>query len=233
MLPINRVSVIDQVVDSLVASVTSGEFATGDKLPSELSLCETLSVSRSTIREALRVLQTMGYVELKRGRGAFVLDNEPHDFETIRNWFKASEAKVEEFAEARGALESLAIKKAIRRVTEKEIEELEKIDNDFRVAVKSHNVAELARLDEVFHSRLFSIAGNTLLTSLNNLIASEFKKYRIMSFSVKANAKSALEAHARILGAIKNRDEQDGVNQIRNHLDLVVTDMQAIIGDGG
>ena len=231
MKPVQKVSIIDQVVDSIKNSITSGELAVGARLPSELNLCETLSVSRSTVREAFRVLQTLGYVELKRGRGAFVRDNEPHDYETIRNWFKSSASRVEDFTQVRGALESLAIKMAVHRAKDSEIRKLEAINNLFIQAVEDHNVSELARLDEEFHSQIISMTDNSLLISVNNLVAAEFRKYRVMSFSVKANALSAVEPHKHIVDALKRRDEVDGVNQLMHHLRLVVTDMRAVINE--
>ncbi|MGH0054243.1 MAG: FadR/GntR family transcriptional regulator [Sphaerochaetaceae bacterium] len=231
MKPVQKMPIIDQVVDSIKNSITSGEIPVGARLPSELSLCETLSVSRSTIREAFKVLQTMGYVELKRGIGAFVRDNEPHDYETIRNWFKSSASKVEDFTQVRGALESLAIKMAVQRAKDIDIQKLEAINQKFIQAVEDHNVSELARLDEEFHSQIIAMTDNSLLISINNLVAAEFKKYRVMSFSVKANAVSAVKPHQRIVEALKKRDEVEGVNQLMHHLKLVVTDMNAVIGE--
>ena len=74
MQEIVRISLTDTVADMLKKSIESGEFAPGDKLPPETKLCEDLKVSRTCIREAIRVLQAMGYVEIKHGKGAFVLN---------------------------------------------------------------------------------------------------------------------------------------------------------------
>ena len=90
MKPVKKLSVIDQVVNSIQDLISSKGLTVGSRLPSELALCETLSVSRSTVREAYKILQTMGYVELKRGKGAFVRNTGPHDYESIKNWFMAS-----------------------------------------------------------------------------------------------------------------------------------------------
>jgi len=231
MQAVNKVSIIDQVVDTIKSSITSGEISVGARLPSELSLCDTLSVSRSTIREAFKVLQTMGYVELRRGKGAYVRDNDPHDFNTIRSWFKSIAPKLEDFTEVRGALETLAIRMAIQRCQDDEVKKLEETNFAFIQAVEEHNVSELARLDEQFHSQIVAMTKNSLLVSLNDIVAAEFKKYRVMSFSVKANAESAMVPHLKILEAIKKRDAIEGVKQVTNHLRLVVVDMKAVIGE--
>ncbi len=231
MKPVKKLSVIDQVVSSIQDLITSKGLSVGSRLPSELDLCETLSVSRSTVREAYKILQTMGYVELKRGKGAFVRAEEPHDYATIKNWLEASASTVEEYTEVRGALESLAIKMAIKNGSSDEIRVLEEINIRFTEACSKHNVAELVKLDEQFHSQIVLMTRNRLLISLNDLVSAEFKKYREMSLSLEKNAKSAVGPHQGIVEALKNRDVSKGIDAVLNHLHLVVTDMHAVIDD--
>jgi len=66
---IEKISITDQVVKRIEELIRSGEFAVGDKLPTEMELREQLGVGRSTIREAFRVLQAIGLIELRPGRG--------------------------------------------------------------------------------------------------------------------------------------------------------------------
>lgn len=231
MKPVKKLSVIDQVVNSIQDLISSKGLTVGSRLPSELALCETLSVSRSTVREAYKILQTMGYVELKRGKGAFVRNTGPHDYESIKNWFMASASTVEEFTEVRGALESLAIRMAIKNGSSEEIDGLETINKKFMTAFSTHDVAELVNLDELFHAQIISMTRNRLLISLNSLVSAEFKKYREMSLSLERNAKSAIGAHHNIVEAIKTRDESRGIAEVMHHLHLVVADMRAVIED--
>jgi GntR family transcriptional repressor for pyruvate dehydrogenase complex len=224
-----RVPIIDQVVESIKESNIGGEIEVGAKLPAEHALCKTLAVSRSTVREAFRVLQTLGYVELKPGRGAFVRDTSSHDIDTIRNWFRESIPRLEDFTEVRGALELLAVRMAVRCCKDDEIRILEDLHAAFVKAVALGNVSEIARLDEEFHSRIFSMTRNTLLVNLNKLVAAEFKKYRVMSFSVEANCLSAVGPHGRILAAIKRRDADDGAARMAEHLNLIKSDMEMMV----
>ena len=229
MKRVDKVSVIDQVIDSIKNSITGGEFSVGQKLPSELSLCESLSVSRSTIREAFRVLQVMGYVELKAGRGAFVRDSDPFDIVTVRNWFKESAPQLEDFTDVRDVLEVLAVKKAISRCSDKEVAVLEEINNAYKKAVDENNAADTARFDEEFHNQIFSMTKNSLLINLNRMVAVEFRKYRMMSFSMHENQISAVKPHNKIVAAFKRRDVEDGIAQMHNHLQLVIKDMDKIL----
>ena len=69
---IGKVSVTDLVVEELRRSIKSGNYKVGDKLQTEGEICRQLGVSRSTVREALRILQTTGMIVIHHGRGAFI-----------------------------------------------------------------------------------------------------------------------------------------------------------------
>ena len=229
MKAIEKRSRTEQVVDSIKDSIRKGEFQIGAKLPSEDSLCNTLGVSRSTIREAFRVLQTMGYVELKPGRGAFALDTNPRDIASIYRWFKKSAPKLEDFTEVRSVLETLAVKMAIERADDREIEELKNINAVYQKAVKAGNTLEVSDLDESFHEQIFLMTKNSLLINLNKLISVEFRKYRLMSFSLAKNRQSAIIPHNKILAAICRRNKADGIRQMKNHLKQVIIDMEKMV----
>ena len=75
MKEIQRISITDAVVDNIKEMIEAEEYKVGEKLPAEAKLCEMFKVSRTSVREALRVLQALGYVENKPGKGAFVAAN--------------------------------------------------------------------------------------------------------------------------------------------------------------
>ena len=228
MEPVKKMPISDQVVDSIRTSIMDGTFVEGEKLPSEQALCVSLQVSRSTIREAYRVLQTMGYVELKPGRGAFVKSSAPHEVINVKDWFRVNAPKLNDFIEVREAIESLAIKIAVERSTDMEYQNLVDINNMFIQAVKDEGVKEMASLDELFHKTLVDISHNTLLINLNSIVAKEFKKYRSISFQVKKNAENAIEPHLEILAALGARDKRRAVKSIVNHLSMAKDDMKMV-----
>ena len=229
MKAVEKRSRTEQVVDSIRDSIIKGEFQIGAKLPSEDSLCNTLGVSRSTIREAFRVLQTMGYVELKPGRGAFAMNTNPRDLASIYRWFKVNTPKLEDFTEVRLVLEPLAIEMAIERANNREIQELKNINAVYHKAVRAGNTLEVSDLDESFHEQIFRMTKNSLLINLNKLITVEFRKYRLMSFTLAKNRQSAVVPHNKILDAICRRDKAAGIKQMKNHLKQVIIDMENMV----
>jgi len=231
MEPVKKLSIADQVVDKIRTSIVDGTFAEGSKLPSEQALCATLNVSRSTIREAFRVLQTMGYVELKPGRGAFALSATGESSLSVREWFRINAPKLTEFIEVRKAIETLAISIAVERSTEEEYKKLYSINEEFIKAVETEDSVAMAHLDEQFHRSIVDMSHNTLLKNINELVAQEFKKYRSVSFQVRKNALNAVAPHREILAALRAKDQKRARKSIETHLSMAREDMEDVISE--
>lgn len=229
MKEIIRVPVTTQVVEAIKDSIINGQFAIGKKLPAEAKLCEMLHVSRSSIREAMRVLQAEGYIELKAGCGAVVEDNQSHDYDTVRKWFIESAPKLEDFSEIREALETLSVRLAAQRGTEPEQNELYRIHQEFIEAAHKNNVVQMADSDEAFHTQIVTMAHNSLLTKLNTLLITELKKYRVMAISVKKTSENTIREHERIYDSLKIREERVAVSAMLEHLAMSTAEMKQIL----
>ena len=165
MKEIQRTSVTDAVVDSIREMIESGQWAVGEKLPPEAVLCEELKVSRTCVREAIRTLRALKYVDLRPGKGAFVEDFRKKQAEEM--WRGTNDVKLCDLVEVRGALESLAVGLAVERASEAQIAELSKIHESFVEADVGHDMDRLMMLDELFHTRIMSYTGNSLLIFIN------------------------------------------------------------------
>lgn len=231
MKAVKRIPVTTQIAESIRKSIVKGQFRIGDKLPPEIKLCEILKVSRSSIREALRQLQAEGYVELLPGRGAFVRDNQSHDYNTVRRWFITASPNLRDFTEVREALEPLAVRMAVERGTAAELKTLERIHNDFSAAAKENNVSALAGLDEKFHTHIVTMSHNSLLGKINDILNSELKEYRVRSISIKANSENTVSEHEKILINIKKKDARAAASAMLSHLSMVLADMRRVIDD--
>jgi len=229
MKEIKRIPVTTQVMDSIKESIVEGKYSIGSKLPTEVKLCEMLNVSRSTVREAMRSLQAEGFVELVAGKGAFVLDNQGHNYDTIRTWFIESAPNLKDSTEVREALETLQVAKAIKRGTKDELEELKAIHQQFIEENKSNNVSALAELDEQFHTQICNMAHNALLSKINVLTAHDLRKYRYMSISVKDNSDNTIREHELIIRAIEERDPHKASAYMLAHLGSSLSDINKVL----
>ena len=227
MRSIERVSVIDQVVEELKRTITGGAYEIGDKLPTEHSLCSQLGVSRPTVRESLRVLQAVGLVELRPGRGAFVARTTELDQQGVASWFARHKPELRELMEVRQAVEPLAVRLAALRRTDQDISRLRAIQERFDTAVTSGNASELALLDEEFHNGIVEAARNALLTKIHRLVVGELRSYRARAFAVPENAVHALEPHRQILQAIAEHEPDIAMSRMAEHLLISIDDISS------
>ncbi len=226
---IERVSITDQVVKELLSLIMSGDFKLEEKLPTESELCNHLGVGRSTVREALRVLSATGMIELRPGKGAYVVSNKKNSIISIQNWFTEKHAELDELIEVRMAIEPLALKLAIRRASNEEIQQIIAIHDAFTDAVKTYDNIELATLDESFHNAIVEASGNRLLIKIGRLISDPMMEFRLRSFGVKKNIDHATEPHGEIAKSMLNRDEIQGSLAMIKHLDIAREDMNLVV----
>ena len=228
MKEIQRVSITDAVVSALQDMIESGEYKVGEKMPTEAELCGTLKVSRTSVREALRVLQAMEYVEIRPGKGAFVADFRVRN----NNWYDVEDAKFYDFMEVRQAIETLSVRLSVERATAQQVRELEGIHQNFKRANLEKDVSGLVRLDEMFHTKIIEYTDNQLLININQQLLESFRKYRNDSFMNSRVYQNAEEPHERILACFRSKDAAQAVLEMRRHLDITAKDMEIIHGPG-
>lgn len=229
MRSINRLSITDQAVQQIKNEILSGRYKIGDRIPTEKDLCQQLGIGRSTVREALRMLKALGFIEVKQGKGAFIIKTNEDSDEKIRDWFSKNKIELIDFIQVRMSLEPLAVRLTIERASDEEIINIEKILEIFEDAVKSGNALDLAMMDEAFHTAIAEASGNNLLIMLNRTIVEFFREYRVRSFAVKKNIKNALEPHRKIMQAIRARNADAAVQAMVDHLKLSMTDINRVL----
>jgi GntR family transcriptional repressor for pyruvate dehydrogenase complex len=223
--PVKKVSIIDQVVSKLCEYIKSNEIYVGEKLPTEKELCERLGVGRSTIREAFRILQALGYVDMKPGRGAFVSSKTEAGKKGAVDWFVQHGIQIADFMEVRLVFEPLAVRLAAERATKREKEELEKIHKAYTEALNGGDPATIATYSEEFHNKIAEASKNKLLISINAKIADAFFVYRCRGYSITGHCKRCLNAHQKILDAIKNNDVNGGEEAMKEHINSALDDL--------
>lgn len=229
MKTIERVPVVQQAVNHISDYILSGELEVGQKLPSEKALCEMLLVGRSTVREAIRVLQASGLVVVKPGRGAFVSRTKLPDSTELVEWFLQNEVELRDCIEVRSAIEPLSIKLAIARATDEDIESIARIHRKFVRAVEENDSVLIAKYDERFHNQIVAISKNQLLISINRKVNEFIKSFRSKTFLLPQNARNAVEPHADIMRALQSRDSEAGELYVRRHIQKILEDMNMMM----
>ena len=228
MEPIVRVPIVSQVEERIRELIDSKKYTEGMKLPTENELCQSMNVGRGTVREALRLLQAKGLVEIKPGRGAFVASKQAADTNPVV-WLVQNEKELRDAIEVRNALEPVAARKMAETASEAALRRLKKIHADFLAAVKAGDTVQIAELDELFHGWIVRESGNQLLNEINVHLIQGMHTFRSKTFTVPENVRNAVEPHTRILNAITGRDGNAAEQEMRKHLKMVNEDLSSSI----
>ena len=176
----------EQIKDALC----KGKIAAGDIL-SESQLAEELDMSRPPVREALRILASEGWVEIRRGIGAYV---------------KALSSKdMEDLYEVRCLLETLAIKTSVFNISNQEINSLE---TRFRACLNSSppDPRQFSDLDWELHELIVERCQNNYLKTILRNNYSSMKQYQLLSFEALNDIKESTLQHLNILSLMRQRD---------------------------
>ena len=200
----NYLPLRDVVFKTLRQAILKGELLPGERLM-EIKLAKKLGVSRTPIREAIRKLELEGLVIMIPRRGAEVAGITG---KSLRN-----------VLEVRKALEELAIELACERMTESDIEELEKSMERFKKAVDKGDPMNIAKADEEYHDIIFQSTDNDKLMLLVGNLREQMYRYRL-EYVKDADKRSLLVTeHEHILNAIKARNVESAREYIREHIE--------------
>ena len=227
MEEIKRVSITDSAVKAIKQAILTGEYEPGSKLPTEAQFCDLLKVSRTTIREALRILQALGYVDMRPGKGAFAADPLPSQQTGSNSWYEVDGLSYRDLMEVRIAVETLAVQLAVTRAVPEQIACLQDVHNEYLEAAAAYDSVKLILLDEMFHTTIVSFTNNQLLNNLNVEIQDCFKPYRTKSFTNHETYKNAIPAHANLLDCFYTKDAQRAAKEMRRHLEISLKDITA------
>ncbi|CAH0236373.1 HTH-type transcriptional regulator LutR [Microbacterium sp. Bi98] len=199
-------SALDTALHGLRALIADGELRPGDRLPSEGELCETLGVSRGSLREAIRMLAALGVLETRHGSGSYVSELRAADLIGSLSLTVGllPMAGVLELTELRRVLEPHAAALAAARIDAATIETLSGVLDEIEA---SDDFEDHSRLDHAFHMTISEVAGNDALTSLIDVLRSRSRAYRIPDAGDAAELKLHSDAgHRAILRGLAAAD---------------------------
>lgn len=206
--PLERDSISSVVMDQIVHYLLSGELKPGDKLPTEHEFAQQLGVGRNSIREAIKMLSSIGVIEIKRGAGTFIAESMSS---SILNPLILSlvfeQGASNELLELRFLLDTGVAELVIEKASDEDITRLEEANQKFHEeALKDHRDEEhtLRDVDLNFHRLFYELTGNTLLNKIAETIYTLF--FASIEKTVEADPVTAYHNHQMIIEAMKQRD---------------------------
>lgn len=216
-------SVSAEVAAYLEERITSGELRPGDRLPAERELAQSLSVSRASLREAMREMENKHLVERKPGRGTVVSERPDEVVELVRELDNSRQA-LRDVTELRRLVEPGIAGYAALRARPSNLLRLEDV---LRRSNENLTAAESLRLDLEFHSLLAQAAQNPLLTTLLTMCGNWTEDVRRHSHATRQGRRSSVAGHRAILEAVAVHDVAGAEAAMKQHLD----DVRALIAE--
>lgn len=217
--PIRRPRLSQSAVNQIRDYIRSEKLAPGTKLPSERKLMDELEISRNSIREALRILEVMGLVEVKPGKGSFVCEPEGKTGFSADKLFSAiGSESIHNIFEARLLFEPSVARMAAERATAKEIREIEDLFEEMRDKLREGDMAGAIIADAESHKALARITRNSTLSLFMDIINRALFDEWEASLEVPSRMQFTVEEHSRIVKCLRNRDGAGAEEAMREHL---------------
>ncbi|WJH36702.1 FadR family transcriptional regulator [Paenibacillus sp. CC-CFT747] len=212
-----KVNLSHIVSERIKAYILERELKEGDKLPSEKQLVESLGVSRTVVREALKSLELLGILRIKTGDGIYVdaLSMKPVIDQMSFHW-RQSETRMKELWETRRILELGAAEMAIERYDVERIEEMEQWNEAFARKIELRQMPYEEDLQ--FHRTLFKATGNNTYFEFSEILTDFFSSIRQRHFGNVEDTKLSLEEHRRIVHFIREKDPVNAKKEMERHL---------------
>jgi GntR family transcriptional repressor for pyruvate dehydrogenase complex len=217
---VRRTRVFEGVAQQIQRLIVDGAIKPGEKLPAERELAARLAVSRSSVRDAIRILELAGLVVPRQGEGTVVADLSPENVAApIASILVRKRELIEELLDVRKMLEPSLAARAARRATPEDVAALEEILA--RQAEKAERGESTVEEDSAFHYRIALAARNGVVRSVLDVLMQLLKETRARSLQTPGRPRRSLEGHRRVLAAIRRRDPAAAERAVRRHLEEI------------
>ncbi len=233
--PIEYTRVSQEAVQQIVDLIRRRHLKPGDRLPGERQLVESLNVSRTSVREALRSLEGMGLIEVRAGVGAFIKHPIsdfvkrvlPHplliDRETLKKLFQLREI-----------IETGAVAAAAGQATTADLQKIRCAVEQMEACYANQDLDGMVEADIELHHAILVATGNDILVRVMDNIADLLKEMRRASLSITEGVQQAIAGHRAVLTALEQGQPEQAKYAMQAHLRTVSKKMDSVeITDSG
>jgi GntR family transcriptional repressor for pyruvate dehydrogenase complex len=215
--PVERSRLYEDVGARLSEFVLESRMVAGDRFPPERELSAMLQVSRTSVRQAIVVLQALGFVDVRHGEGVFL--RRTRGFGDSFTKLLERRHRLPEVLEAREALEVKLAELAATRRTADDVISMAAALDEMKTEIAGGGLGTGG--DAAFHHAVAMAARNDVLLHLIDAMAEVIQETRLESLSEPGRPPRSLEAHGRILAAIQSRNPGLAADEMRQHLRVV------------
>ena len=193
----------DVVFQTLRQAILYGELKPGERLM-DIALANRLGVSRTPVREAIRMLELEGLVVMEPRKGAHVA--------------QITEKDLNDVLEVRLGLEELVVQFASERITEEELQNLKAAEEEFEQSMQRNDLVALAAADVKFHEVIYQATHNQRLVQMINNIKEQMYRYRMEYLKDVKVRETLVKEHRQLLQALEEHCQESAEDSIRAHI---------------
>jgi GntR family transcriptional repressor for pyruvate dehydrogenase complex len=217
---VKRSKLYEKVAQQITEMMRDGLLKPGDRLPPERELAETFQVSRSSLRDAIRVLEVMGLVTPRQGEGTIVCDVSAESLMSpLSSMLLHKRELVSELLDLRRMIEPPLAGRAATRATPEELFRLEDILRRQKAKVDRGELA--VEEDSEFHYAIAEAAKNTVVLRVVDVFMDLLRESRARSLQVQGRLQKSFAGHQLIFRAIKRRNAVAAEVAMRRHIEEI------------
>ena len=218
--PIKKTRVADEIADRIRQLILHGTFPPGQPLPAERALAERFGVSRGSVRDAFRTLETIGLLVTRHGQGTFPQElNVARLVAPLTSVLSYRQDLQDELSDVRRMFEPAVAHVAARRVTDQDLAELERILDAQRRKLKTGRSA-IAE-DTAFHEVLARATRNRVVISIMATLNDLLVESRKLTLKQKGRPGRSIVGHEAVVAALRRRDGDAAADAMRDHIDQI------------
>ena len=210
-------SLIDQASKMLTKFIMNKDVVTGDFLPPEPVLCKDLGVSRSTLREAVSILESRGLVKRMHGQGVKIVEESQRaTTDMLQLLVKRNGLTINELIEVRNIIEVKSAELAAERATTEDVASIKKALQIMQT--KNVSLNDYAKADIEFHIAVAQATHNSVLILIIETIRPLLHDVIMTTLKSNSRPEQSLHYHEKIFSAIENGDKQNASKAMMEHL---------------
>ncbi|MCR4429875.1 MAG: FadR family transcriptional regulator [Tepidanaerobacteraceae bacterium] len=220
---VKRKNLSNEVAGEIKKMIQNKEFLPGSKLPNETELSEMMNVSRTTVREAIKLLASNNIVEIIRGRGTFVSEMPGLIKDPLGVGFIEDKNLLYSLFEARILIEPKVASIAAKRATPEDIKKIKGHLDEMKEVIsgkQSHKEKDIE-----FHTEIARAMKNPIIERIVPIIIESITKGYYETINVPGSAQKAVSSHEKIYMAIKNHDAAAAESEMKLHLEETLKDI--------
>lgn len=216
---IQKTRLSDEIARQIVQVIDEGRFREGERLPPLRELAITFDVSRPILQEAISILQIIGYVNVKHGKGVYVKDpNKDIINVPISTWLRDNGKEVTDFYEARLAIETICAAKAAELASRDEVIDLQNQIKGMEPLFEGGEISSMVGPDIDFHRRIASLSKNVFLKDMLDSVISPENDIRKIVLRLPGHKNVTHADHVKIVEAIAEHNPKEARQAMINAL---------------